>query len=119
MRRGYRCDLDRILDAAVSAYGTVDILAFLASEQGSCINGQIIEIDGGIGQVSPATINEIKRIFRNAGRSFSYASVSALAGLPVNSHNAIIAPLKGDAENMDDSSCCPLCCKLKMKGWQK
>ena len=56
MRRGYWCDLDRILDEAVSAYGTVDILAFLASEQGSCINGQIIEIDGGRGQVSPATI---------------------------------------------------------------
>ncbi len=56
MRRGYRCDLDRILDAAVSAYGTVDILAFLASEQGSCINGQIIEICGVMGQVSPATI---------------------------------------------------------------
>ncbi|MDD6457801.1 MAG: hypothetical protein PUF68_03455 [Lactimicrobium massiliense] len=52
MRRGYRCDLDRILDAAVSAYGTVDILAFLASEQGSCIDGQIIEISGGRGQVS-------------------------------------------------------------------
>ncbi|MGM9919256.1 MAG: hypothetical protein ACI316_08150 [Lactimicrobium massiliense] len=55
MRRGYRCDQDRILDATVSAYGTVDILAFLASEQGSCINGQSIEI-GGRGHVSPATI---------------------------------------------------------------
>lgn len=56
MRRGYRCDLDRILDAAVSAYGTVDIPGFLASEQGSCINGQSIEIGGGRGHVSPATI---------------------------------------------------------------
>jgi hypothetical protein len=56
VRRGYRCDLDRILDAAVSAYGTVDILGFLASEQGSCINGQSIEIGGGRGHVSPATI---------------------------------------------------------------